>query len=70
MTLECRPNQGKIWVKKSWATPAALMSLEQGQQITLLLSPWSTTTMTESNLWELGNPMVRSTKMEKNGRVD
>ena len=35
-----------------------------------LLSPWSTMTMTKSNPWESGNPMMISTKIEENRRGD
>ena len=44
--------------------------LVAGEIITPFVSSWSTITMTELNLWESGNPMMRLMDIEEKRRGD
>ena len=68
MRVLCRPNHLKTKLKSNWAIPAASTVSEQGARITPFVRPWSTTTMTESNLEEGGRSVMRSTESCLKGR--
>ena len=65
----CRPKHLNTKLKKSWATPFALIILEQGARITPFVRPWSTMTIKESKPLDGGRSVMRLTESCLKGRV-
>jgi hypothetical protein len=56
-------------LKNNYVTLSDVMVFLQGERITPFISPWSTTTITESKPLDSGISVIRSTEICKKGHV-